>query len=156
MAKYLAYGPSKPLLPIEFATNSFRPSSIISTATGQIGGNGEVLLGVKDGGENLEYILNEVNQTATPAPSPLPSSGCWRERRDETELSNKLNFPFLYPSSSSSNLDKKLIRKCWCKEDDDTSRAEGGGMVLISIKVAGDLFSGRARSTLAMKHLWDE
>ena len=30
---------------VRVATNSFRPSSSISTMTGQIGGNGEVLLG---------------------------------------------------------------------------------------------------------------
>ena len=46
MAKYLVYSPPKPLFPFELITNLFRPSSAISTATGQIGGNGEVLLGV--------------------------------------------------------------------------------------------------------------
>ncbi|KAG0640215.1 hypothetical protein HOY80DRAFT_1009130 [Tuber brumale] len=158
MAKYPAYDPPKPLFPFELATNSFLPSSTVNTATGRTGGNGDVLLGGKGGGENLGSILNKAVHIATPAPSPPPSpGGVGGKGGKKQNYQTNNNFPFLYPPSSSSDVGKKFAGKCWWKEDDDTfSRVEGGGGVPTSIKEAGDLFSGRVRSTLAMRHLWDE
>jgi len=157
MAKYPAYDPPKPLFPFELATNSFLPSSAINTAAGRTGGNGDVLLGGKGGGENLGSILNKAVHIATPAPSPPPSpGGVGGKGGKKQNYQTNNNFPFLYPPSSSSEVDKKFAGKCWWKEDDETfSRVEGSG-VPTSIKEAGDLFSGRVRSTLAMKHMWDE
>ncbi|KAG0127949.1 hypothetical protein HOY82DRAFT_623959 [Tuber indicum] len=150
MAKYPAYDPPKPLFPFELAANSFLPSSAVNTATGRTGGNGDVLLGGKGGGENLGSILNKAVHIATPAPSPPPSpGGVGGKGGKKQNYQTNNNFPFLYPPSSSSDVDKKFAGKCWWKEDDDTfSRVEGGGGVPTSIKEAGDLFSGR--------HLWDE
>ena len=158
MAKYPAYDPPKPLFPFELATNSFLPSSAINTAAGRAGGNGDVLLGGKGGGENLGSILNKAVHIATPAPSPPPSpGGVGGKGGKKQNYQTNNNFPFLYPPSSSSEIDKKFAGKCWWKEDEETfSRAEGGSGVPTSIKEAGDLFSGRVRSTLAMKHMWDE
>ncbi|RPB02770.1 hypothetical protein L873DRAFT_1801795 [Choiromyces venosus 120613-1] len=90
MAKYPAYDPPNSVFPFELATNSFLLSSAINTATGRPGGNRDMLLGGNGGGENLGSILNKAAHIATPAPSPAPSpKGCWRERREDTKLSNK-------------------------------------------------------------------
>lgn len=42
---------------------------------------------------------------------------------------------------------------CWKEDRGTLSRAEGSGC---GVQEAGDLFSERVRSALAMKHLWDE
>jgi len=65
-AKYPAYDPPKPHFPIELTTSLFLLSSAINTATGKIGGKGDVLLGGKDGNENLGFILNMATRIATP------------------------------------------------------------------------------------------
>jgi len=48
-----------------------------------------VLLGGKGRGEDLGSLLNRAVHIATPAPPPALSRGCWRGRREETELSNE-------------------------------------------------------------------
>lgn len=95
--------------------------------------------------------MNKAVHIATAALSPPPSPGGvgWKERKRQNYQTNN-NFPFLYPPSSSSDVDKKF----WWKEDGDTfSRGEGGNGVSTGIKEAGDLFSGKVRSALTMKHL---
>jgi hypothetical protein len=161
MAKYPAYDPPKPLFPFELAANSFLPSAAaVSTASGRTGGSGDALLGGKGGSENLGSILNKAVHIATPAPSPPPSpGGVGGKGSKKQNYQTNNNFPFFYPpSSSSEEVDKKFAGKCWWKDDDNsfTNGVEGGGGVPTSIKEAADLFSGRVRSTLAMKQLWDE
>ncbi|RPA93398.1 hypothetical protein L873DRAFT_1793684 [Choiromyces venosus 120613-1] len=135
--EYPAFDPPKPLFPFELATNSFLLSSAINTASGQMGGNGDVLLGGKGVGENLGSILNKAVYIATPAPSPpLSPAGFGGKGEKKQNYQTPNNFQYLY-------LSPLLI-------------AEGSGEVLTRIKEAGYLFCGRVGSILAMKQLWDE
>lgn len=144
IAKYPAYNPPKPLF--AFDSNSFLPSLATHESSVRPGGNTDVLLGGKGGGENLASILEKAVHIATPAPSPPPSPINAGKGQKKQNYQTNQNFPFLYPPANDKNLDDA---GCWWRDDD-------GGGVPKSIKEAGDLFSGRTRTSLAMKLLWQE
>lgn len=155
IAKYPVYDPPKSLFPFEFSTNSFLPTvSATSASLLRAGGNGDVNLGGRGGMENLGSILDKAVHIATPAPSPPPSpGGVGGKGGKKQNYQTNNNFPFLYPTSSpGGTVDGSFASSCWWKEDCDPS----GDGVPASIKEAGDLFSDRVRSTLAMKQMWAE
>lgn len=153
IAKYPVYDPPKSLFPFEFSTNSFLPTVTATSASLlRAGGNGDVNLGGRGGLENLGSILDKAVHIATPAPSPPPSPGGVGKGGKKQNYQTNNNFPFLYPTSSPSPTDPKFAGNCWWKEDCDP----GGDGVPASIKEAGDLFSHRVRSTLAMQQMWAE
>lgn len=142
IAKYPSYNPPKPLF--AFNTNSYLPSLVGHESSLRPGGNMDVLLGGRGGGENLASILDKAVHIATPAPSPPPSPITAGKGQKKQNYQTNQSFPFMYPPANDEN---ESGRRVW---DDD------GGGVPRSIKEAGDLFSGRTRISLAMRHLWKE
>jgi hypothetical protein len=140
IAKYPAYNPPKTLF--AFDTNSYLPSLAGHENFTRPGGNTDVLLGGKGGGENLASILEKAVHIATPAPSPPPSPiGMGKGQKKQNYQTNQ-SFPFMYPPA-----DDEGGNKLW--EDD-------GGGVPKSIRESGELFSRRTRISLAMRQLWRE
>lgn len=131
IAKYPAYNPPKSLFPFE--SNTYLPSLVMQESSLRPGGNTDVLLGGKGGGENLASILDKAVHIATPVPSPPPSPIAIGKGQKKQNYQTNQSFPFIYPPA-----------------DDDS------GGVPSSIKEAGDLFSGRTRISLAMRQLWKE
>jgi len=132
IAKYPAYNPPESLF--AFETNSYLPSLALQESSLRPGGNTDVLLGGKGGGENLASILDKAVHIATPVPSPPPSPIALGKGQKKQNYQTNQSFPFMYPPAD---------------EDD-------AGGVPSSIKEAGDLFSGRTRISLAMRQLWKE
>ncbi|KAA8895860.1 hypothetical protein FN846DRAFT_784463 [Sphaerosporella brunnea] len=137
IAKYPAYSPPKPLF--EFETNSYLPNLTGHETSLRSGGNNEVLLGGKGGGETLASILDKAVHIATPMPSPPPSPIAPGKGQKKHNYQTNQSFPFMYPPGGED-----------CKVMDDA------GGVPKSIKEAGDLFAGRSRISLAMRQLWKE
>jgi hypothetical protein len=142
IAKYPAYNPPKPMF--SFDSNSYLPSMGGHEGSLRPGGNIEVLLGGKGGGETLASILDKAVHIATPAPSPPPSPVNIGKGQKKQNYQTNQNFPFLYPPANEDS-----DGKSWWRDDD-------GGGVPKSIQEAGELFSSRTRTSLAMKHLWQE
>ncbi|TGZ83126.1 N1221-domain-containing protein [Ascodesmis nigricans] len=146
IAKYPAYDPPKSLFPFEMP--SFLPSLTEREAV-RTGGNNDVLLGGKGSIDNLVSIVERGVHIATPAPSPPPSpapaAGGKTQKKHNYQTNNQ--FPFLYPPSEGEVVG--AVGQPWW-------RAEEAGGVPTSIKEAGDLFSSRLRTTMAMKQLWNE
>jgi hypothetical protein len=138
IAKYPAYSPPKPLF--AFETSSYLPNLTGHESSLRPGGNNEVLLGGKGGGETLASILDKAVHIATPMPSPPPSPIAVGKGQKKQNYQTNQSFPFMYPPASG----------------DDSKDMDDAGGVPWSIKEAGDLFAGRARISLAMRQLWKE